>query len=378
MSQTGSQGSLPPPEPPQLQAPPPKKRRMHENEAQEQRAAAAGAWARTALRFCQLSDKQLVSAAVVEFLLKYPERQTQAARRMVKDAEQRLMADEGLQNKPHPGRPRLVSDDAAYECVRAFERGVGTFSYDIRQGHWYGFTSIDDAAENSPLIRATIAKFNCTPETVWSAMTASKQRHGEKWNKISIQVKPALSQKTKDLRVKVAREWDECSTDDIYTWVFLDEKKAIMKSFVHKCYAPPGVRSFQVEAHETLSEMIRTKVCYIGAVCAACGGAVYFEATSGTTGLYTGYRVRTSVPSARNKYPPNVCRSCLCLSPSSCDERQRFVEVGTRQARHLVAQRCCVLAELSVLCCLFAGTLTASTSTGIESCLMPFPVYEEQ
>jgi hypothetical protein len=281
--------------------------------------AAGGAWARTVLRNCKLSDKQLVSAAVIEFLLKYPERKSQA-RRVVKDAVKRLTADQGLQNKPHPGRPRLVSDDAAYECVRAFERGVGTFDYDIRNGHWYGFTSIDDAAENCPLIRATLARFNCIPETLWSAMTASKMRHGETWNKISIQVKPALSQETKDKRVEVAKQWDECSTDDIVTWVFLDEKKAVMKSFVHRCYAPPGRRSFQVEAHESLSEMFRTKVCYIGAVCAACGGAVYFEATSGTTGLYTGYRVRTSVPSPRNNHPSSARSSVLCLCPSSCDE----------------------------------------------------------
>jgi hypothetical protein len=71
---------------------------------------------------------------------------------------------------------------------------VGTFSYDIRQGHWYGFTSIDDAAENS-LIRGYHRKiFNCTPETVWR--DDRKQAEAIKWNKISIQVKPALSQKT--------------------------------------------------------------------------------------------------------------------------------------------------------------------------------------
>jgi hypothetical protein len=52
-----------------------------------------------------------VSAAVVEFLLSILNGR-QAARRMVKDAEQRLMADEGLQNKPHldaaPGLRRCL------------------------------------------------------------------------------------------------------------------------------------------------------------------------------------------------------------------------------------------------------------------------------
>jgi hypothetical protein len=84
-----------------------------------------------------------------------------------------------------------------------------------------------------------------------------------------------------------------------------------MKSFVHKCYAPRR-EVIPVEAHETLSEMIRTKVCYIGAVCAACGGAVYFRQQVARQA--SGYRGAHQCPIGEKQVPRNVCRSCLCLS----------------------------------------------------------------
>jgi hypothetical protein len=137
---------------------------MHENEAQEQSAAAAGAREDRQVPN-QLSDKQLPSAAVVEFLLKYPERQTQAARRMVKDAEQRLMADEGLQNKPHLGRPRLVSDDAA---MRASGRSSAALAPSATMTGPLVRFHVNRRCSRELLIRGYHRCFNCTPETVWA------------------------------------------------------------------------------------------------------------------------------------------------------------------------------------------------------------------
>jgi hypothetical protein len=68
-----------------------------------------------------------------------------------------------------------------------------------------------------------------------------------------------------------------------------------------------------VEAHESLMRLFRTKV-HIGAVwlSAACGGAVHFEATSGTTGLYTGPVHQCSI--IVEKQPPIQCQEqCWCL-----------------------------------------------------------------
>jgi hypothetical protein len=148
MSLTSSQGS-----------PPPQNHRSCETAARSRRTwdQARSAWRRACLggpcsncklvAACQRSDHQ--------FLLKYPER---SRRRVVKD---NCDADsEWLRTKP--GRAWSIRRCRLW-CVRTFERSVSFLQLTSEQTATGTGSHQSTMRRSLPLIRATLARFNCIP-----------------------------------------------------------------------------------------------------------------------------------------------------------------------------------------------------------------------
>jgi hypothetical protein len=76
--------------------------------------------------------------------------------------------------------------------------------------------------------------------------------------------------------------------------VWIDEKQEYLRNgTAYHCYAPPETKSqFRTQRHKSGKAW---KVKYEAAVC-AWAGPIYLRFITGTTGLETPYKVRTSVP----------------------------------------------------------------------------------
>jgi hypothetical protein len=205
------------------------------------------------------------------------------------------------------GRHRTVPDNVIKECLAKFvagsnhdmvTRGIESNEHmETRaRADWWGFTSFEHALTEVQFLRDVIEHHNIIPGTLWNNMQDMHwELYGAKLTKITIRVRPQLKKEIKDERLEAAKLWHTWPLDKLMCIIWVDEKTEYTKCFNYHCYAAFGAQSFQREQSSTLGKFAR--VHYIGAVNAYIGSP-YCAPVTGTTGLKTGFMVRTSVPFA--------------------------------------------------------------------------------
>ena len=227
---------------------------------------------------------------------------------------QRLREHGDVADAPKSGRPPLTREALVEEFWTLFLKGNGQ-----PQGKFNGYTSIHDACKKCHRceeIRKEMHDAKGHPiayETLWHAVRKMhKKKTGRVLRKISLRMKPKLSDTTKAERVQFAIDTLERDAIDHFLdyAIWIDEKAEwVTNNGVLRCYAPVGMKSHFVESDKGMNYKFRVK--YQAAVGAQMG-ALYFEFVAGTTGKTPNNPVRT-VPRRRHLHPASLAALLPCL-----------------------------------------------------------------
>lgn len=188
------------------------------------------------------------------------------------------------------GRPASISEEMVEQCVQLFKQGVNPGT-----DQWYGYSSIEHALMENTQMHTILRNSGVTLDTLWRRMKATQHRlHGKGFNKITIHVRPQLSEEVKEERLKKAEEWSCYTLEELSRVFWIDEKQLFVQNGQYKCYAMEGMKSKIVESSQGLSKGKKLK--YIACVNAVLG-PVYIAFLSGTSDFTSGFKVRTPVPS---------------------------------------------------------------------------------
>jgi hypothetical protein len=222
-----------------------------------------------------------------------------------KNLIEKLIERGNVADRARAGPPLKLDEGKVEECIKLFKQGAVT-----EDGSWYGYTSIEHAVTECQGIREIVSKSGVALETLWRRMKATQVRlHGRSFNKITIHVRPPLTDEVKAERLRIAAEWAEYQQDDLERFFWIDEKQLYVHNTCYKCYADDDARSRIVESHQVLGK--KKKLKYIACVNAIVG-PVYMGFLSGTSDYESGFKVRrTVVPSTRHKHPPMPCQPVM-------------------------------------------------------------------
>lgn len=205
-------------------------------------------------------------------------------------------ATDSLAPATSPGRPRKIPDRAAAAAAVIFRSGYAV-TQTVGAGHppiikRRGYETIDDAIAREPRLRAYIARYNVTPET----LLASIKRADPTIKRVSVDVKRALTQAEMDYRQARAAEYvrraraGRAFTDRL---VFLDEGALVLLN-------PDEVRHYVYKSTDDyrMADVISVPKMKAGKeivlrfylVANARVGAVLCYPTTGTTDLDRRYR----------------------------------------------------------------------------------------
>jgi hypothetical protein len=200
------------------------------------------------------------------------------------------------------GRPHKLTEQQVRKCLVLFKAGVKGDSKES----WYGYTSIQHAANVCLGIRRVLDQAEVTVDTLWRRMKEQQRKEfGKKFNKISIWQKPTLTDVHKQQRLDTATRWATWDLDFLKRIVWIDEKTEHLFQCNYRCYAPDDMQSYAVAAPYKLRD--NSKIRYLAGVSAYIGPA-YIDLISGTTGFDSAFTVRTCIPAAGHHHPAVICR----------------------------------------------------------------------
>lgn len=221
---------------------------------------------------------------------RFPDSGPKHLRRWLKYVHATVLQTGSPKSRVRSGRPPELSAAHVRQCVTYFKKGIGS----RRSNDWYGFTSIEHAAYACPQIAHVLRVSGVRIKTLWRRMCDQQlEDFGTKFRKITISVRPQLSEKVKRKRLDAAREWAKWTMDDMRCIFWIDEKQEYLGGIKYRCYSDDNAHSYAVESHAVLGS--KQKLKYIAVVNAVLG-AVYMALISGTTDLENEYKVRTRIP----------------------------------------------------------------------------------
>jgi hypothetical protein len=233
---------------------------------------------------------------------------------MFRDLHIRVAQTGSIEDRPRSGRPPKLTPDQVKRCIVALKKGVGNRR---TPGTWYGFTSFEHAARESPVFMDVLNKSGAGLNALEKAM---KKMNRKPFRKIKIHIKYSLGNDNMRLRLAAAKVWSTWQLRELEDVIWIDEKKEYVGVSSYSCYAPDDMDSYKVEGHSVLGHL--TKISYIAAVSARLG-PVYFAVISGTTDWDSGFTVRTRIPLFRNKAPPTATRN----SPRASYDAEELMHV---------------------------------------------------
>jgi hypothetical protein len=240
----------------------------------------------TLMEMSKFSPKEMYKMMAAKFTAQHPEHPIRQLERFFQGVYERACQTGGVGDLPRSGMPRTLGNADVEICVKYFKQGEGTLA-----ANWYGYTSIDDAAVNCAAIREVIARTHCSVDNLWRRMQANQlETVGKPFKKLTIRVRPRMTQETKASRVAKASAWARYPMSYWRRVFWIDEKTETARIRNYHCYGPDLMDSFQVEDHSVLGK--GKKIKYMAVVNAVLG-AVLLVLISGTSDYLNDITVRT-------------------------------------------------------------------------------------
>lgn len=236
----------------------------------------------------EVSKRNFFGMLAKQFTEQHPDHNIKAPQQWFSNLFKTVSETGSTSKRPRSGRPSKLSVEQVRRCNIYFKRGVGSWG----EPSWYGYTSIEHAARVNRHIKKVLLDSGVSIKTLWNRM---QQRqiidHGKPFKKISILIKPELTNYQKATRLRKAREWMKFTPEKMMSFIWLDEKQEYITTMTYRCYADDNAHSISVPCHKRLGARGK-KVKYISGVSAIFGPA-FFELISGTSDYDSGFKVRT-------------------------------------------------------------------------------------